>query len=109
MNQSQLDRIRAMEQALNESSAAVQALSAALAQYEAVLPQLSALEEYYVSPLWMQDYDDDSAGKLPADLCRGVLTQDALYDLLGENDQMKQDLIHLCTQMQNEADPHTPA
>ncbi len=93
----QLDRIRAMEQALNSSAAAVAALEAALEQYEAVLPQLRALEEYYESPLWLQDYDADHAGLLPADLCRGVLTEDALYDLLCDNTRLQSEFTRLHT------------
>ena len=30
----------------------------------------------------MQDYDDDCAGKLPPDLKRDALSEDAVYDLL---------------------------
>lgn len=92
---SQLDRIRTMEQALNDASAAVATLDAALAQYRAVQPQLDALERYYESPLWLQDYDDDNAGKLPEGLCRGVLTEDALYDLLCDNARLRSELRQL--------------
>lgn len=40
------------------------------------------LETYYTGHLWKQDYADDEAGRLPADLKRGVLSQDGIYDLL---------------------------
>lgn len=86
----QLERIRAMEQALNESREAVDALAAALARYQALLPQLRTLEEYYEGALWRQDFEDDCAGKLPRELRRGVLTEDALYDLLCDNDALVQ-------------------
>lgn len=89
MDQTQLHRIQVMEQALRESSAAIEGLQEALRRYEAALPQLRALERYYESPLWMQDYDDDNAGKIPADLPRGVLTEDALYDLLCDHDRLR--------------------
>lgn len=92
MNNEQIERIRAMEQALNEAAPAVAQLAAALESYKAVLPQLKALIEYYQSPLWMQDYDADHAGLLPAQLCRGVLTEDALWDLLGDNARLLEEL-----------------
>ena len=41
-----------------------------------------ALEEYYRSPLWRADFEADEAGELPADLKRGVLSEDGLYDAL---------------------------
>lgn len=98
-HQPQLERIRAMEQALNESAAAVELLQASLEHYEAVLPQLRSLEEYYESPLWLQDYDDDNAGKLPPDLCRGVLTEDALYDLLCDHDRLRKQIVQLASHL----------
>ncbi len=84
----QIERICRMEQALDASADAVSALSSALEQYQAILPSLQELAEYYSSPLWMQDYDDDSAGILPSDLKRGVLSQDAVYNLLSDHDQL---------------------
>lgn len=43
---------------------------------------LQALDEYYGSVIWFQDYNTDLAGELPADLKRGVLTEDGIYDVL---------------------------
>lgn len=91
----QLDRIQTMEQSMHEAAAAVEALRAALEQYESVLPRLRALETYYHSPLWMADFDDDCADRLPKTLPRGVLTEDALYDLLCDNDQLIRALSQL--------------
>lgn len=36
----------------------------------------------------MRDFEDDSAGKLPRDLRRGVLSEDAVYDLLTDHDRL---------------------
>lgn len=95
MDTMQIERIRAMEQRMNSAAAAVHALETALEQYEAALPELTQLAHYYESPLWMQDYDDDNAGKLPGDLCRGVLTEDALYDLLSDTERARADMARL--------------
>lgn len=78
----QIQRIQHMEQILNEGKEAVQALEDALERYQALKPRLKELEAYYSSPLWMQDFEDDNAGKLPRDLPRGVLSEDAVYNLL---------------------------
>ena len=43
---------------------------------------LKILTEYYESPLWREDFEADEAGKLPKDLKRGVLSEDAIYNLL---------------------------
>lgn len=58
--------------------------SAALEQYPAVGEDVYALSSYYESDLWMKDYEADEAGQLPADLKRGVLSEDGLYNLLAE-------------------------
>ena len=46
--------------------------------------KLRLLEAYYTSGGWQEDYEADERGDLPPDLKRGVLSQDALYDLLEE-------------------------
>jgi hypothetical protein len=47
-----------------------------------VQQKLRILEDYYTSGQWLEDYEADEQGLLPDDLKRGVLSQDALYDLL---------------------------
>lgn len=46
--------------------------------------KLRLLEIYYTSGDWLDDYEADERGELPPDLKRGVLSQDALYDLLSD-------------------------
>ena len=84
----QIDRIRQMEECLDASAAAVEKLGAALKEYEAVQKQYKKLSDYYGSPRWMKDFEDDEAGKLPRDLKRGVLSEDAVYDLITENREL---------------------
>ena len=43
--------------------------------------KLKMLDDYYTSGQWLDDYEADEHGLLPDDLKRGVLSQDALYDL----------------------------
>lgn len=78
----QLARIRQMERYLNRASAAVKRLEAALDKWEDAQEAIAALEEYYGSDLWKQDLADDEAGRLPADLKRGVLSEDGIWNLL---------------------------
>ena len=73
-----------MEQRLERAASAVIELSAALDEYEAVQDDLRALNEYYDSKQWKQDFADDEAGRFPADLKRGVLSEDALWNLLSD-------------------------
>ncbi len=92
-NKQQIARIRRMERNLNTAVAAVKRLEAALDKWEAVQDAIAALDEYYGSDLWRQDFADDEAGRLPADLKRGVLSEDGIWNLLSDarslNDRLK--------------------
>jgi len=81
-NKKQLARIRKMERCLNRASAAVKRLEAALDKWDDAQEAIAALNEYYGSDLWKQDLADDEAGRLPADLKRGVLSEDGIWNLL---------------------------
>ena len=85
----QIERIRYMEQILDEGVAVVSALSDTLEQYCAIQGRLEELSAYYHSPQWLQDFDDDATGKVPNNLKRGVLSEDAVYHLLTEMDSLK--------------------
>ena len=80
----QIERITQMEQRMERATAAVMSLSAALDRYEEVREDISALEAYYDSDTWKQDFADDEAGKFPADLRRGVLSEDGIWNLLSD-------------------------
>lgn len=92
-NKQQITRIRQMERRLNRASTAVKRLEAALDKWEAAQEAIAALDKYYGSELWRQDFADDEAGLLPADLKRGVLSEDGLWNLLTDckelNDRLK--------------------
>ncbi len=96
----QIERIQTMEQAMTASEQALTALGEALEQYRAVLPQLNALKEYYFSPQWRQDYADDAAGNIPKDLPRGVLSEDGVFNLITEQNELMDDLRTLAAQHQ---------
>lgn len=81
----QIKRISRMEQALDEAAAAAAALDEALDRYSAAQVELAKLTAYYEGGQWMEDFDDDQAGRLPKDLKRGVLSEDAVYNLLTDN------------------------
>ena len=85
----QIDRIKQMESQLELAAKAVRGLADALAEYEAAQEALRELEAYYGSDEWRQDFADDEAGRLPRDLKRGVLSEDALWNLLDEWKELK--------------------
>lgn len=80
----QIKRIKQMELRLERAAKAVINLSAALEEYEAAQEDIKALDDYYGSKEWKQDFADDEAGQLPADLKRGVLSEDGIWNLLSD-------------------------
>ena len=85
----QIERIMYMESILDEATEIINDLSDSLEKYQAILPKIKELADYYQNE-WRNDFEDDEAGKLPKDLKRGVLSEDAVYNLLALNDEVSE-------------------
>ena len=85
----QIERIRQMEQNLNRALQVVQQLTAALDEFDAAQDAIRQLTRYYGSDEWKQDFSADEAGLLPKDLKRGVLSEDAVWNVLIDNRELK--------------------
>ncbi len=72
-----IDRIRQMEAIFDKLQ-----LSAAEEISVTDTPALQLLIQYYEGNLWRHDYELDECGYLPADLKRGVLSEDGVYNFL---------------------------
>ena len=82
---------------MERASAAVTELSAALRNYAAVQDDLAALNAYYGSDEWKNDFADDEAGLLPATLKRGVLSEDGLWNLLADHRELTERIKELAS------------
>lgn len=82
----QIKKIENAELALDRAQTAVSALEKAWEDYLSVSDDIEKLEKYLNSPERRQDLEADEAGKLPDRLRRGVLSEDAIWDLLEQND-----------------------
>ena len=91
----QIERIKAMERCLDRASQAVMRLSAALDEYADAQDALCQVIDYYGSDLWKRDFADDSAGLLPQDLKRGVLSEDAVWNLLEDVRDLKERMLEM--------------
>lgn len=89
------ERITQMEHRLDLATAAVEALETAMEQYQAAQDDLAALDAYLGSPEWHADRNDDEAGRLPAGLRRGVLSEDAIWNLLERNRELHKQIQEL--------------
>ena len=86
----QIQRIKYYELLLSSVSAAVDNLNNAIAAFEDAKPMADELSEYYGGRQWKKDFADDEAGLIPKDLKRGVLSEDAVYDLLDEYRELQE-------------------
>ena len=84
----QIERIKHMEAIMDKAANVLEDLRNAVEAYKNMYSEIDELEEYYGSELWSEDYDADSEGKLPDDLKRGILSEDGLWDLLLERDEL---------------------
>ncbi|MCM1150082.1 MAG: DUF4298 domain-containing protein [Butyricicoccus sp.] len=90
-----LERIAYFENALNELCAAERELDTALERFSAAQPSARELEEYYFGGQWMDDFGADERGELPPELPRGVLSEDGVYNALGENRELLRRMAEL--------------
>ena len=91
-DQRAIERIKEMEEILDRASAVFAELEKNLSDLQSIQPDIQKLEAYYTDKDWKADFRLDEQGKLPKDLKRGVLSEDAIYDLLEKNREM-QDLL----------------
>ena len=82
MMNEQICRIQRMERLMDEARTLLEKESLTEQEMQALHALMKTLDEYYSSPLWRKDYEDDENGLLPRDLKRGILSEDGLWNLL---------------------------
>lgn len=95
----QTERITAMEERLDRCQDAADMMLDALYVYETSFADYLKLVRYYESRQWMKDLEDDEKGKLPGDLKRGVLSEDAVYDLLTDSREITLRMLKIVEKM----------
>ena len=90
MNQSvmhtAINRVRQMELCFEALQSTAEEHPDAIREDDSLKAALQSILQYYESGQWLQDYELDEKGLFPKNMKRGVLAQDAVYDLL---DRMK--------------------
>ena len=77
-----IERIEQMEVCFDTIRRAAACSPMSVRENESLQAMLRALIAYYEGGEWLADYERDERGELPPQLKRGVLAQDAVYDLL---------------------------
>ena len=87
-NQDLLTRVREMEDRYDELTRVVAGLEEAISEYINYKQELEILRDYMDSGQWKLDYEADEEGRIPAEIKKGVLSEDGLYDLLQGADKI---------------------
>ncbi len=95
MDDKVISNIVDMESRLNRGVKAVEECRSAFDKLCSVQAELRVLFEYYGSKEWFDDRESDSRGELPTDLCRGVLTEDAVWELQADYITLLRDMRSL--------------
>ena len=79
-----IERIQKMEAYFEMLSAFLEGTFQNEKQASDLEEAVQELKAYLENGQWLADYECDERGELPADLKRGVLSQDGLYNLLSD-------------------------
>ena len=92
-NMTNIERITEMEQRFDRVDEALRALEIAVDTITKLEDDILELDAYYSGDEWKADFKSDELGLLPQDLKRGVLSEDAIWNLLGRVDAVKHRML----------------
>ena len=94
-----IERIQRMESYLNDYAKTLEETKQAMEQLKEHQESYIQLRDYYSSQVYFDDLELSNQADFPADLHCGVLSEDAVYDLLDEHFQMGVELLEIATKM----------
>jgi|GEM_PF-6679395 len=89
------ERVRAMELAFDRACGVNGTLIEGLDAFEKNVGTMNELAKYMESGLWKKDFEADEAGEFSEEIKRGVLSEDGLYNVLSEYDDLRKRLRKL--------------
>ena len=89
-SQALIDRVSEMEEIFDALTCLLRTCPDAFRMDSSARTLLTRLTEYYEGGQWRSDFEADEAGLLPRDLKRGVLSEDGVYNLLCEIDEIEE-------------------
>ena len=94
-----IERIQRMESYLNDYAKTLEETKQAMEQLKEHQESYIQLRDYYSSQVYFDDLELSNQTDFPADLPCGVLSEDAVYDLLDEHFPMGVELLEIATKM----------
>ena len=83
-----ITRVTLFETKLDRCNAAHKKLRNALEEFRSVQRDVAELDRYYSGPEWKEDFELDEQGLIPENIKRGILSEDGLYNMLEENQEL---------------------
>ena len=94
-----IKRISEMEKILNDHNDLIENLREAIEKFADHQDEYRKLSDYYSSESYFEDLERYDSGEIPEDLPCGVLSEDAVFDLFGENYNVAIDMLELATEV----------
>jgi len=94
-----IEVISEMEEILNKHNDIISTLQDAVEEFKNHQEEYDKLSEYYSSEEYFKDLELDQNGEFPENLSRGVLTEDAVFDLFGDNFNMAVEMLEIATEI----------
>ena len=91
------ERITKNEERLDAAVESVRNLQKALEQFKANRKDISLLDRYYGSKSWLKDKEDWEQKKIPQ-VKAGVLSEDAVWNLLEDIEEVMRDMFDVVRQ-----------
>ncbi len=82
--ESRKERINQMSEAFKRLSAVVASLTDGAEELKEFAQKVGLLKDYIGSGLWLEDFEADERGEIGPDVDRSVLSEDGLYNLMGD-------------------------
>ncbi|MGO3018461.1 MAG: DUF4298 domain-containing protein [Anaerococcus sp.] len=93
------EHIIQMEKRLDKHTEILVKLKEILDEFVENQDEYNKLKEYYISEQYREDLDKSNNGKFPSDLKCGVLSEDAVFDMIGDNYQTAIYMLEIATKI----------
>ncbi len=96
MSEQLIERINEMENILNSAREAVDEFEAALIKLRVIEADAARLFSYYGSDEWFAHRDKYATGEIPRSIPCGILSEDAIFDLLTDYTRLIKEMKNYC-------------
>ena len=94
----QIEKLTDLETKLNNSNKIIKELEKQLNQLKKIQKDINELNKYYGSKEWYKDLEDYEKNKLK-NINVGILSEDAIYDLINKNKELGIILLEIGTKI----------